>query len=258
MQSTAHSQHAYHARKIAEKSPYGLYSGRVIDIHPKSTTVDVALYSGDVLRNVRVLFNSANTKAGYHYLASIFNQNTKDTVRGNDSSPSMTHVADTIAVVSFLDGNFQTPRVIGFDFPVDSQLHLDEDGLSVNVHESGVYTLITKEGHHETHYPDGSYVVYGPDTTSKDMSSIQGNGQAWNPATSTINTNMTIHLVQGVTIQAQNGTLTINGGTLNVARETDTVNVPINYSGKTSDGASFTINTTVTGTINSGASNFKA
>lgn len=243
--STAKKQHAYHSRQTAEKSPYGLYSGRVIDIHPKNTTVDVALYSGDTLRNVRVLFNSANTKAGFRYLASVFNQNSKATVRGSDSSPSMTHVADTIAVVSFLDGNFQTPRVIGFDFPIDSQLHLDEDGLSVDVHESGIYSVITKEGHHETHYPDGSYVIYGPDTTSKDMTAIQGNGQAWKPSTTTTQTNMTIHLAQGVTIQTQNGTLSINGGTADVARVGDSVQVTIS-------------GTTYTGQITTGASNFKA
>jgi hypothetical protein len=185
----------------------------VIGVNPKNTTVDVALYSGDQLPQVRVLFNSANTRAGFHYLASVLNQGSSQTVRGPNASPSLTHVADTIAIVTFLDGNWQTPRVVGFDFPVDSQLHLDEDGLSVDVHESGVYSVITQEGHHETHYPDGSYVIYGPDTSPKDMASIQGNGQAWNPKTSTTHTNMTIRLAQGVTIQATNGNVDITCNT---------------------------------------------
>ena len=54
------------------------------------------------------------------------------------------------------------------------------------------------------------------------------------------------------------GVITFNDGMLKVARETDTVTVPINYTGTTSDGATFTINTTLTGTIQSGNATVKA
>jgi hypothetical protein len=99
------------------------------------------------------------------------------------------------------------PRVIGFDYPLDSQLHLDEAGLSIDRHESGVYEVTTATGHNEKHWPDGSYIIFGPDTTSKNMSAIQGKGQPWSvPEGSSIN--MVVHLAQGVDITIENGKLT--------------------------------------------------
>lgn len=230
----------------SKRNPSLLHEGKVIDIHPDSTTVDIRLYSGDTLRGVRVLSGSANTVAGFRYLASIKNLTPTQTAQGLQDSPILTHIQDTIAVVAFLDGNWQMPRVIAFDFPRDSQMHLNEAGLYTKLHESGVYEIITKDGHHETHYPDGSYVIYGPDTSPKDMNSIQGKGQAWNPLTTTTPINMTIHLVQGITIQASGGNLVINSGTASVARVGDTVSVNVPGVG------------TCTGQITTGSTNFKA
>lgn len=54
------------------------------------------------------------------------------------------------------------------------------------------------------------------------------------------------------------GNLILGGGTSPVARKGDTVSVPINVSGTTSDGASYSVSTTATGTISSGSSNVQA
>lgn len=211
-------------RESAKRSPSNLYSGKVIGVRNSGTSVDIKLFSGDILRNVRVLLNSASTISGVRYLASITNVAPVETPDGTDDTGEMSHDSDIIAIVGFLDGNWQTPRVIGFDFPIDSQLHLNEEGLYVNSHESGVYTVITKEGHHETHYPDGSFIVYGPNEVSKDMSAIQGKGKAWAPATTPDAGTLTINLAQGLIIQAKNGTITVNGR--RVALSGDAVSTP--------------------------------
>jgi len=210
-------------KHTSTRNSSNLYSGKVIGVRD-GTSVDVKLFSGDVLRNVRVLLNSASTVAGFRYLASIKNVAPVDTSEGTDDSGSLSHESDIIAIIGFLDGNWQTPRVIGFDFPLDSQLHLDESGLSVNSHESGVYTVITKGGHHETHYPDGSYIIYGPNEASKDMTAIKGRGKNWSPATTTTHGILTINLAQGLIIQAKEGVLTLNGK--RVAVSGDAVSTP--------------------------------
>lgn len=228
----------------SRRDPSLLYSGKVIDVHPQNTTVDVKLANGSTLRGVRVLFTSAATQTGWRYLSTIQNVKPVNTPAGIDDVGSLGHVQDVNAIVGYLDGNIQTPRVIGFDFPLDSQMHLNEDGLYTFRHESGVYEVITKEGHHETHYPDGSYIIYGPDTTPKDMTKIKGNGQNWKTKT-TSPMSLTINLAGGVTISASNGVLSINGGTNEVARVNDAIEVTVN-------------GTTYTGQITGGASNFKA
>lgn len=227
------------------RNPSLLYSGKVIDIHPERTTVDVKLFSGDTLRDVRVLFTSAATQTGWRYLSFIKNVKPTQTAFGKDDVATLGHTQDMIAIIGYLDGDADTPRVMGFDFPLDSQMNLDEEGLYTFRHESGIYEVITKEGHHEMHYPDGSYVIYGPDTTPKDMTSIQGDGQSWKPPTTSTPMSLTVSLADGVTISASNGVLTINGGTESVARVNDTISVDVG-------------GTTYTGKITGGSSTFKA
>jgi len=243
---TAKRQSSVQATKkalSAKRNPALLYSSKVIAVHSESTTVDVKMASGDTLRGVRVLFTSASTQNGWRYLTSIQNVRPVQTSSGTDDVGSLGHVQDAIAIIGYLDGNIQTPRVIGFDFPLDSQLHLNEDGLYVWRHESGIYEIITKEGHHETHYPDGSYVIYGPDSSPKDLSSIRGRGQAWNPPTSSTPMSLTVHMAGGVTLSASNGVLTVNGGVEGVARVGDAVQVDLQ---------------TGSGTITAGSTTFKA
>lgn len=198
------------------RDPNVLHTGKVIDIHGDNSTVDVRLYSGDTLRNVRVLFSSANTAAGFRYLASIKNVAPQQTAQGIQDNPTLGHEQDTIAIVAFLNGDWRTPRVIGFDFPVDSQMHLNEPGLLVNRHESGIYNLITADGNYETNYPDGSYLIYGPATTPKDMTAIQGNGQTWNVPSADNKINLTLHLAQGFDLSIVNGKLSLSVGEMDL------------------------------------------
>lgn len=191
------------------RDPSGLYSGKVIDVHQAGSSVDVRLFSGDTLRNVRVLFNSASTTAGFRYLSSVQNVSPQQTAQGIQDTPLMSHAQDVIAVIAFLNHDWRMPRVIGFDLPLDSQLHLNEPGLAVDRHESGIYEVKTASGHHERHYPDGSYVIFGSDIAPKDMAAIQGRGQAWNvPTVASIN--MIIHLAQGVDITIEDGKLMVS------------------------------------------------
>lgn len=51
------------------------------------------------------------------------------------------------------------------------------------------------------------------------------------------------------------GVVTVNDGTKPASGKGDTVTIPVDISGQTSDGATFSIKTTLTGTINSGNQN---
>lgn len=197
---TARTQSSIALSKGRQRSPFGHYSGKVIGVNPEDSSVDIKMYSGDTLRRVRVLLNSANTVAGWKYLSSITNVNPQATSRGVNDTALFSNQADTIAIVIFLDGNLQTPRVTGFDLPINSQMHLKEQGLAITRHESGIYEVIDKNGHHETHYPDGSYVIYATDSTSKNMGALKGNGQAWSVPTSSSKTKLTMHLSEGIDI----------------------------------------------------------
>lgn len=248
-----------HARMATTKSPYGMYSGKVIGVNPDKSTLDIKLNSGDTLRNAQILLNNANTITGWRYLTSVKNVVAKQTSRGIDDSALLGHEQDTIAIVSFLNGDFSLPIVVGFKLPLDSQMHLKEDGLYTFRHENGQYEVITKDNHHEIHYPDGSYVIISPESTPtpKDMSAIKGtNAQKWGAKT-TGNMNLKIHLTQGVDITISNNTVKVNAqniifnnGTNGVARVGDAVSV----SGTTSDGATFS----ATGTITGGSTTVKA
>lgn len=184
------------------------YEGKVIAINPEDSTVDIRLYSGDILRHVRVLFNSANTIAGFRYLASIVNNNPVNSPSGVYDDGSKTGIADTLATILYIQGNTLAPRVIGFSFPLDAQMHVNEQGLAMFRHESGVYSLVDQAGHFEIHYPDGSFIVAGPEDESKDITS---SGQPWSiPDQPAINIKIS-HSSGSFIAIAPDGLITIHG-----------------------------------------------
>lgn len=245
--SPAHRQSALGRQNSTPVAQGVVSEGKVIAVNSADSTVDVALFGGQILRRVRVLFNSANTVAGYKYLASIQNtESAQQTQNGVVDKAMLTHKSDTIATIVYVQGQTLAPRVIGFSFPADSQMHIDEIGLAMFRHESGVYSLIDKDGHHETHYPDGSYIIASSDA-SPSPKEIESKGQAWDIPEGD-NINIRIHLAQGVDITISNGEINISatkiklGGSSGVARVGDTVSVNVPGIG------------TCTGTITSGSS----
>jgi len=234
--STTHHQAALRSPPINAMAGQA-YEGKVIAVNPADSSVDIRLYDGQLLRRVRVLFNSANTVAGFRYLASIQNSQPQQSALGVVDNGTLTHVADTLATIIYVQADTLAPRVIGFSFPQDAQMHIDEQGLSMFRHESGMYSLIDGKGHHETHYPDGSYIIAATDTVPK---SIISKGQAWSIPTAP-NINLTIHLAQGFDISIQGGVLKLAGGTEGIARVGDPITVTVGgtvYTGQISGGSS--------------------
>jgi hypothetical protein len=210
--STAHTQSALHQ---TSENPYPasgvVVEGKVIAVNPEDSTVDVALFGGQILRHVRVLFSSANTVAGFRYLSSVSKSDgAQNTQNGIVDKAMLTHIADTVATVVYVQGQTLAPRVIGFSLPIDSQMHINELGLAMFRHESGVYSLIDINGHHETHYPDGSYIIAGKDLNPKQMDT-GSKAQSWETPTAP-NIDMKIHLAQGVDITIQNGKIVLSAG----------------------------------------------
>jgi hypothetical protein len=205
--SPAH-QHASLKRPIPNVLAGQAYEGKVVAVNPIDSTVDIRLYSGDILRHVRVLFNSANTVAGFKYLASIENNNPVNSPSGVYDDGSKTGVADTLATIVYIQGDTLAPRVIGFSLPLDAQMHVNEQGMAMFRHESGVYSLVDKNGHFEIHYPDGSYIIAGPDADSKNITS---SGQPWSiPGKPAINIKIS-HSSGSFIAIAPDGLITIHG-----------------------------------------------
>lgn len=256
--SAAHKQAALH---MTSENPFPasgtVVEGKVIAVNQDDSTVDVALFGGQILRHVRVLFNSANTVSGFRYLASIANTDSaQKTENGILDKAIPTHKADTIATIVYVQGQTSAPRVIGFSFPIDAQMHINELGLAMFRHESGVYSLIDKNGHHEIHYPDGSYVIAATDTTPKTMKS-GSQAQAWSTPTSA-SINVTIHLAQGVDITIQNGKISLT------ATQIDLITNTLNLGGTGGAaiarvGDAVSVNTTTgLGTITAGSTKVKS
>lgn len=209
--STAHSHSALHNKGAGLPANGLVVEGKVIAVNPEDSTVDVALYGGQILRHVRILFNSASTVAGYKYLTSVQNTDSaQNSQNGVIDKAVLTHKADTLATIVYVQGQTLAPRVIGFSFPLDAQMHVNELGLALFRHESGVYSLIDKSGHHETHYPDGSYIIASTeeDPAPKELIS---EGQTWDIPQGD-NVNLKIHLAQGVDIKVSGNQIIMSAG----------------------------------------------
>jgi hypothetical protein len=207
------SPNHYHA-SLEQATPSVMataFEGKVIAVNPEDSTVDIRLYDGQLLRHVRVLLDSANTIAGFRYLASIASGNAYNSSSGVVDDGMPTSIADTLATIIYVYGETLAPRVVGFSFPKDAQLHVNEQGLAMFRHESGMYWLVDKNGHFEIHYPDGSFIVAGPDTSAKVITS---SGQAWKtPAASAINIKIS-HSSGSYFAIGTDGLITIKGKTL--------------------------------------------
>jgi hypothetical protein len=107
--------------------------------------------------------------------------------------------------------------------------------MSVNVHESGVYQVITADGNLNIGLPDGSSIVIGTSTTPQDMTSENPD---WSPATTETPYNITIKVNGNVNLSASS--VVLNGGSNGAARRGDSVSVDVN-------------GTEYTGTITSGS-----
>lgn len=209
----SHRQTALHQNQTYNPKPGQAYEGKVIAIHPEDSSVDIRLYDGQLLRRVRVLLNSANTIAGFRYLSSITEENEQQTSQGTIDKGQLSHIQDTLATILYVQGSTLAPRVIGFSFPQDAQMHVNEEGLSIFRHESGVYELIDQQGHHETHYPDGSYLIIAQDTSPKTVL-VGPKAQEWNPKSGAQPVNFMFKHSTGSSITiTPDGTVTIQGKT---------------------------------------------
>ncbi len=239
--------------------------GKVVARHPDDGTMDIALSQGSTLTHVPVTGPWLSTSAGQVYQPHHDLTAPLPTAQGVWDLPIGSGKTDLWALVGFVQSNGQmhtpnAPIILGFLPTSDGQMVFQTPGIAVWRHESGVYrvTLPAVGQHDEIHWPDGSYLVVGTDTTPHAMT--QENA-AWAPPTTATPAQVTYHHASGasltidsagaITVNAASGqSLIFNGGTAGVARVGDTVSV----SGTDSAGDSFT----ATGTITSGSATVKS
>lgn len=234
--------------------------GKVVARHPDTGTMDVALSQGSTLRDVPVSGPWLSNTAGQVYQPHHDLTAPLPSTGGVWDVPIASGKTDLWAIVGFVQSSGQQttpngPIILGFLPDPDGQMVFTTPGLAVWRHESGVYhvTSPTVGQHDEWHWPDGSVLVVGTDTSPLAMI---GENTAWDPPTMSTPASVTFTHASGasftidptgnIAVQAASGkTLTFNGGTEGVARLGDTVSV----SGTDSAGDSFT----ATGTITSGS-----
>lgn len=180
-----------------------LYMGKVVASHPETGTVDVAIDGaggqGGVVPNVPVLSWSAGTQTGSSYFPSVDAAAPIPSSQGTYDQPLSSGEQDVWCIVGYLNGRSQRPVVIGFLSPFDSTTRSNAVGDQVEVHESGVFSVTTKDGDLQIGLPDGSYILISTGTTPVDMTS---KNSAWNPTTTATPYQVTMNFNGPVTVNA--------------------------------------------------------
>lgn len=149
-----------------------LTTAKVIDIHPEKGTVDLRFARGQRVFGVKVLSREAGTQGGIAYLQSITHSSpARDNQGSLDGFEDDGHHS-CYALVTFIEGAYSLPVVLGYIWPPVTQMLFKEKGLKIERHsESNIYQLWDKEGNYELVSPDGSYLHLGPAGSShRDLS----------------------------------------------------------------------------------------
>lgn len=214
--------------------------GKVVARQPQQGTMDVAMSQGATLRGVPVSSPWLSTDVGQVYQPHHDLTAPLPAAGGVWDVPIGSGHADLWAIVGFLQASGQAttpnaPVILGFLPSAAGQMVFTTPGLAVWRHESGVYhvTYPTVGQHDEWHWPDGSHLVIGTDTTPATMTDENAR---WAPPTTDTPAHVTYTHASGATLTldpqgniavtaAPGATLTFNGGTAGVARVGDAVSV---------------------------------
>lgn len=180
---------------------------KVIGRHPEKATVDLAMSDGGLYPDVPVL-GLLSGSAGQNYIPSFSPSVPYPTAAGTVDL-AVPGKDDLWAVVGYMGGNSKSAVVLGFLPPQVSQVFVKTDGLELELHESGVYSLITPDGATETTWPDGTFLRVGDSLTHHDMASENPD---WNPPTSTTPVQFVFKHSSGFTITFNGSVLEIGAG----------------------------------------------
>jgi len=200
--------------------------GKVIASNPSNGTVDVAIDGangqGGTYHNVPVMSYSMGVQTGSSYFPSVDHAAPIPNPQGAYDQPLPSGKQDVWCVVGHLNGRSQRPVVLGFLNPSTQNTRSSVVGDAVNVHESGIYDVKTKNGDLQIGLPDGSEILISTGTTPVDMASKNAK---WNPPTTTTPYNITITIKGNVSVNASKVILGATSGGQAVARVGDTVNL---------------------------------
>jgi len=191
-----------------------LISGKIIGIHPETARVDVRTDRGTILSNCQVATYSGGTKGGFSYLMSVTNfYPTKGPQTSLDIS--FTDADSSVRViVSYIEDNPDGAVIVGFIWPLTTQMLFSEQGLQIERHaESGIYQMLDAAQNYEFVLPDGSYLHWGPEGAPHRSLEYKDVHQSWHiPTASPLE--YTLHHVTGTEIDIfSSGELTLHHAT---------------------------------------------
>ena len=215
--------------------------GKVSGRHPADGTVDVTLDHGTILPHVPVTPQLVGVLTGSSYLPQTDPVHAQATTQGPYGlpTPHPDPTANTLyALVAWLEGSGRQPLVIGFlppSLPRPAWLP-HTPGWAVQRHESGQWQATDPHGNWTIGWPDGTTLAVtngsGPAVPTTDIN------PQW-PAATGPDVQVHLQLAGGATIDVVGKTITLNGGTADVARKGDPIQVTVG-------------STTYTGTITGG------
>ena len=204
-----------------------LLLGKVIESHPSAGTVDVALDGangqGGIIQGVLVGSWTMGVDTGSSYFPTVDLAIPIADPQGTNDQPLPSGKQDVWCVVGNLNNRSQRPIALAFVNPAQQNTRSSDVGDEVHVHESGIYSIKTKQGDLQIGLPDGSEILISTGNTSVDMTTKNAN---WNPPTTQTAYNININIKGNATVNASEVYLgTTSGGGKGVARIGDSVDL---------------------------------
>jgi len=171
--------------------------GRVQRRNPKNHTIDVVMATGGLIKGVKVLGNFGASAGSQYILPQTASVTASSNAYEEGAAYPVPGTDDLYAIIGFLGNQTQQPICLGFLPPLQSQMFLSTEGARLDLHESGVYRVTLPDWHDEMHWPDGTYLIVGSDTTPHDMTT---ENPGWKPNTE-VTGSVTLHHASGAEIQ---------------------------------------------------------
>ena len=157
----------------------GISLGKVFNVYPEIYAVDVMFMDGSILKRIPVVTQYASSRTG---LSDLPIPEYKDGGLLDKKSPLLPcepGESDVFAIVVFLDNSLFKGVVLGFLFPIETELlcsRTQEGNAKASQclfkHASNVYTRITDEGDIEISHPSGVFIKIGANCYQTEIHNI--------------------------------------------------------------------------------------
>jgi len=147
-----------------------IYFCKVIRFLPSSNTADVVTIDNNIsLIGCNI---ACSIPAGFAYGARYFPHHDDQ----NKEAQYINSPGDIYCVAAFLENDYNNAAILGFLFPLETTLSIEEYGLYIFRHESDVIWMVRSDGTMQIYHPSGSIIKIGDDSLNEIDSDREENG----------------------------------------------------------------------------------